>query len=201
MHNALKLFLQRSTLHRRVRKRPEGRRSSSKIGSVSVAYNLRHFFFKHLLYTSDINEKSHPAMSSVFMVLGFWQLLSDQSISYNSAFSLEQNWKHWGLFPTRVGKTRPGPGPDHSLRTRYPTWHRCSLFVPPLPPPTLFNLPYQQQTMGAAILADQDIWVFIFSIAMNDYVSNFQQSKNFCVEIYQPLYFKLTSHSTLLMKT
>ena len=33
MHSALKQYLRRSTLHRRVRKRPEGRRSSSKIGS------------------------------------------------------------------------------------------------------------------------------------------------------------------------
>ena len=78
MHSALKLFLRRSTLHRRVRKRPEGRRSSSKIGSVSVAYSLRHFFLKHLLYTSDISEKSHPAKNpavDITLLMASWEAL------------------------------------------------------------------------------------------------------------------------------
>ena len=33
-----------------------------------------------------------------------------------------------------------------------------------LPPPTLLDLPYQQQTMGAVSLVDQDTWVFIPSL-------------------------------------
>ena len=44
-------------------------------------------------------------------------------------------------------------------------------------PPTLFDLPYQQQTMGAVSLVDQDTWVFTFVMAMNDYVSNLKSKQ------------------------
>ena len=38
-----------------------------------------------------------------------------------------------------------------------PLWfYKYMYFVSRPPPPTLFDLPYQQQTMGAVILADQE---------------------------------------------
>ena len=64
----------------------------------------------------------------------------------------------------------------------------CHLFLPVFQPSiktsppqqTLFDLPYQQQTMGAVSLVDQDTWVFYISvIAMNDYVSNFPSQQKF----------------------
>ena len=54
-----------------------------------------------------------------------------------------------------------------------------STFHKDVPPPTLFELPYQQQKMGAVSLVDQDTWVFIFVMAMNDYVSNFPSKQMF----------------------
>ena len=57
--------------------------------------------------------------------------------------------------------------------------HRHLTFHLDLPPPTLLDLPYQQQTMGAVSFVDQDTWVFIFVIAMNDYVSNLPSKQQF----------------------
>ena len=71
------------------------------------------------------------------------------------------------------------------------------------PPPTLFDLPYQQQTTGAMSLVDQNTWVFIFSvIAMNDYVSNFPSKQKFLHCNYKISTLVLQIHIPfLIMKT
>ena len=73
-------------------------------------------------------------MGSVIMVPEFWKLLPNQSIGYDFAYTLKENWKYWGVDQTPIRKTQPGPGIDLSLCTRYPTQHRFSLLFPPLLP-------------------------------------------------------------------
>ena len=58
--------------------------------------------------------------------------ISAQSIAWlRLGIFLKENWKYWGVWTIRILLT--GPSPDFSSHTRYPTGHRFSLFVPPVP--------------------------------------------------------------------
>ena len=76
----------------------------------------------------------------------------------------------------------------------------CHLFLPGFQPsintspqPALFDLPTTANNGSSELNRPGYMGFYIFVIAMNDYVSNYHQSKNFCIAIakYQPLYFKI----------